>query len=267
MKPAQSYLICGVQQSGSIQLSDALKSTQIAGVPDEHFLEWEEVGWTQQGRISSRQSFLDLVLKNGCTPNGVFGSLVMWNYFGDCLNKTSSTFINNQGLFGKVYFPRFIIPLGIVITNLLKFGIQMLLFAGFWLYYYFKGYAVSVDITLVLFPWLVVIMAFLGLGFGMLISAMTTKYRDLKFLVEFGVRLLMYATPVVYPLSIVPEKYQTILLLNPMTTVIEAFKFSCLGKGYLSWTWLGYSTIFSIVILIFGLLVFNKVEKSFIDTV
>ena len=194
--------------------------------------------------------------------------ITLWNYFAECLNKTSNTFVVNQGIFGKVYFPRIITPLSVVINCLLKLAIQLFMFAGFWCYYYF---VINIDImikpTVFLLPLLIVVIAIMGLGFGMIISSMTTKYRDLTFLVGFGVQLLMYTSPVIYPLSAVPEQYKWLIMLNPMSSIIELFKYSLLGVGYLDWFWLGYSVIISIVLFIVGFLIFNKVEKSFIDTV
>ena len=193
--------------------------------------------------------------------------ITMWNYFADCLNKTSNTFVANQGLFGKVYFPRLIVPLSVIVTNLLKFGIQIFLFMGFWTYYYMMSDTLEPNWYILIFPLLVLIMAALGLGFGMVISALTTKYRDLTFLIGFGVQLLMYGSPVIYPLSTVPEKYQWIIKLNPMTSIIDTFKHAFMGTGSFDGYNLLYSGIFAVCILFLGLVVFNKVEKSFIDTV
>ncbi len=194
--------------------------------------------------------------------------IVLWNYFADCLNKTSETFIANAAIFGKVYFPRLIIPLSIIVSNLIKMGIQFVLFLGFWLYFLFKeGSVVHVNNIALLFPFLLLFMAGYGLSFGIIISSLTTKYRDLKFLIGFGVQLLMYASPVVYPLSTVPEKYQWILLLNPMTSIIETFKYGFLGAGIYNPLWLLYNFSGMIFFLVIGVLIFNKVEKSFMDTV
>ena len=193
--------------------------------------------------------------------------ITMWNYFADCLNKTSNTFVANQGLFGKVYFPRLLVPLSIIVTNLLKFGIQIVLFMGFWVYFYATTDTLEPNWYVLTFPLLVLIMAALGLGFGMVISALTTKYRDLTFLIGFGVQLLMYGSPVIYPMSTVPEKYQWIIKLNPMTSIIDTFKHAFMGTGSFDGYNLLYSGIFAVCILFLGLVVFNKVEKSFIDTV
>lgn len=193
--------------------------------------------------------------------------ITCWNYFADCLSKTSDTFFSNQSIFGKVYFPRLVVPLSITITNLLKFGIQLLLFLGFYLFYYFRGATIQPNLHLLLFPLLVIMLAGLGLGFGLLVTSMTTKYRDLKFLLAFGVQLAMYATPVIYPLSEIPEEYQLYAVLNPMASIIETFKYGFLGHGTFSWIHLGYSLVFTILVLLAGTAVFNRTEKNFMDTV
>jgi lipopolysaccharide transport system permease protein len=194
--------------------------------------------------------------------------ITLWTYFSDCLNKTSNTFVANASVFGKVYFPRLVMPLSVLVSNLVKLGIQMLLFIITWGYFLIKGAAFQPHYAYLLFvPLLILLMAGLGLGFGILISSLTTKYRDLTFLVGFGVQLMMYASPIVYPLSTVPEKYKTILLLNPITSIIEGFKFIFLGTGQWNWMFLLYSTIVMIVLLLISLLVFKKVEKTFMDTV
>lgn len=193
--------------------------------------------------------------------------ITCWNYFAESLNKTATTFRDNQNIFGKVYFPRLIVPLSVVITNLLKFGIQLILFLAFYFYFLFQGSNIQPNATALLFPILVAILAGLGLGFGLLVTSMTTKYRDLVFLISFGVQLFMYATPVIYPLSEVPDQYQWMSVLNPMTAVIETFKFSMLGKGTFAWHYLAYSFGFTMILLIGGILVFNRTEKNFMDTV
>ena len=193
--------------------------------------------------------------------------ITFWNYFADCINKTSSTFVVNQGLFSKVYFPRIIVPFSIIINNLLKFAIQFLLLSGFWLFYFFNTDLIIPNFTLLLLPFLILVMALLGLGIGMIISSLTTKYRDLTFLVSFGVQLLMYASPIVYPLSLLSSNYKWLLFINPMTSIIETFKYGFLGQGEFDIFWLFYSLLISITIFFIGLFIFNKVEKSFIDTV
>ena len=190
-----------------------------------------------------------------------------WNYFADCLNKTSNTFITNQAIFGKVYFPRLVVPLSIVISSLIKYSIQLLMFFGFYFYFFAQDASFHPNNAALLFPWLVLLLAGLGLGFGLLVTSMTTKYRDLIFLLQFGVQLAMYATPVIYPLSEVPEQYQWQAALNPMTSVIETFKYGFLGKGTFSWAYLWYSTGFMFVLLLGGIAVFNRTEKNFMDIV
>ena len=205
-------------------------------------------------------------------PQALFylSGITLWNYFSDCLLKTSTVFRDNSNIFSKVYFPRLIIPLSIIISNLIKFVVQFLLFLGFlFYYYYFQGFQVQLHLldVLLLFPVLIIAMAFLGLGLGLIISALTTKYRDLSFLVTFGIQLMMYTTTVIYPLSITPGKFRKLIAINPMTGVIETFRNIFLGKGEISFDTLGYSLIFTIVALLLGLLIFNKVEKNFIDTI
>jgi len=190
-----------------------------------------------------------------------------WNYFSQCLVATSNTFTQNAHLFGKVYFPRAVTPLSIIVSNLIQFGIGLLLFLAVYGYFALGNYPVSPNISLALLPFLVMLMGFMGLGLGMLVSAMTTKYRDLQQLVGFGVQLLMYATPVILPLSAVPDKYKFIMLVNPMTGIIETFKFSFFGMGALQWGLLAYSSVFTVFIFLTGLVIFNRTEKNFMDTV
>lgn len=190
-----------------------------------------------------------------------------WNYFANCLKSTANTFTANASLFGKVYFPRAVTPLSIIISNLIQFGIGLLLFLFIYGYFAVSGYPLKPNLTLLLLPVLILIMGFMGLGLGMLVSAMTTRYRDLQYLVEFGVQLLMYATPVILPLSAVPEKYQFIMLANPMTGIIETFKYAFLGAGSFSIGLLAYSITFTVIVFLVGLLIFNKTEKNFMDTV
>ncbi len=193
---------------------------------------------------------------------------VCWFYFSDCLNQTSSTFVTNQAMFGKVYFPRMVVPISTVISNLLRFGIQVLLFIAFYLYFWISGADVALTWAMLLIPLLILMLAGLGLGFGILVSSLTTKYRDLTILFTFVVQLWMYATPIVYPISMVTnETLRTIIMLNPMTAVVEAFKYATLGQGYFSWGALGYSFAFMSVLLLWGTVVFNKVQRSFMDTV
>lgn len=193
---------------------------------------------------------------------------VCWFYFSDCLNQTSSTFVTNQAMFGKVYFPRMVVPISTVISNLLRFGIQVGLFIAFYLYFFVSGADVAPNWAMLLLPLLIIMLAGLGLGFGILVSSLTTKYRDLTILFTFIVQLWMYATPIVYPMSMVTnETLRTIIMLNPMTAVVETFKYATLGQGYFSWGALGYSFAFMSVLLLWGTIVFNKVQRSFMDTV
>jgi lipopolysaccharide transport system permease protein len=193
--------------------------------------------------------------------------ITLWNFFADCITKTSTTFKDNQHIFGKVYFPRVISPLSVVVSNAFKLTIQLLLFLAFYVYYYMQGAAIAPSWQLVLVPILFLNVSLLGLGLGLIITSMTTKYRDLAFLIEFGVRLMMYATPVIYPLSSIPEKYQFYLSLNPMTSIIETFKVAFLGQGTFSWSNLLYSLSVTAILLILGVFIFNKTEQNFMDTV
>jgi len=192
-----------------------------------------------------------------------------WNYFAACLTKTSTTFTANAGLFGKVYFPRLITPLSIVVSNLIQFGIQFTLFFAFFGYYLGMGAGIQPDwpAIILLTPLLLLIMGLLGLGCGIIISSLTTKYRDMQFLVGFGVQLLMYGTPVIYGLSSIPEKYRPWIQANPMTPIIECFRSVYLGSGTWSAGSLAYSAGFTLVTLFLGLLIFHRVEKTFMDTV
>lgn len=200
-------------------------------------------------------------------PLFYMSGIVIWNFFADCFMKTSNTFVTNAGLFGKVYFPRIIQPLSVVISNGLKFLIQFGLFLILYAYYLIKGVPVTPNGYILLFPFLLVLMALLGLGFGLIFSSLTTKYRDLTFLIQFGVQLLMYATPIIYPLSEIPEKYRFLIWGNPVSHIIETFKYSFLGQGMFTLVGLLYSTLFTLVILFIGIIIFNKTEKTFMDTV
>ncbi|GAA3621133.1 ABC transporter permease [Flavivirga jejuensis] len=199
--------------------------------------------------------------------------ITSWNYFKECLTGTSDTFAQNQGIFGKVYFPRVIVPLSTVITNLFKFGIQLLVFVGFYIYYAFfsdQGSNVAPTKAIIFLPILVILMGLLGLGLGMIISSMTTKYRDLKVLVAFGVQLLMYGSAVMYPLSYFKQKLPDLswaVEYNPMTVIIEAFRYMTMGVGDYSLLKMIYAIIISVILFLLGLVIFNKTEKSFIDTI
>ncbi len=200
-------------------------------------------------------------------PMFYLAGIVCWQYFSDCLNKTSTTFTTNQAIFGKVYFPRLIVPLSTVASNLVRMGIQFLLFIAVYVYYLFMGVKVAPNIYILLLPLLVIMLAGLSLGFGIIISSMTTKYRDLTILFSFIVSLWMYATPVIYPLSTMSPNKQWIMALNPVTAIIEAFKYGTMGVGTFSWGMLGYSFGFMILLMAIGIVVFNKVQRSFMDTV
>ena len=193
--------------------------------------------------------------------------ITAWNYFSDCMTKTSETFNANANIFGKVYFPRLAVPLSIVISNLIKFGIQLGLFLGFYVYFLANGAEIRPTSALLLLPVLLLLMAGLGLGTGIIVSSLTTRYRDLRFLVQFGAQLLMYSTPVIVPLSKIPEQYRWIIVANPMTSIIETFRYAFLGTGTFSWELLGYTSVVTALVLSAGVLLFNHVEKTFMDTV
>lgn len=192
---------------------------------------------------------------------------VVWAYFADCLNKTANTFVGNAHLFGKVYFPRLAVPVSILISNLIAFTIQFALLLAFLLYFWLSGAAVQPNLWVLLTPVLILIMAGLGLGFGIIVSALTTRYRDLRFLVSFGVSLWMYATPVIYPVSSIPEQYRPIVMANPLTPVVEAFRYAFLGAGSVSSGGLLYAAGCMVVVLMVGVMLFNHVEATFMDTV
>lgn len=194
--------------------------------------------------------------------------IVAWNYFSECLTKTSTVFRDNAAMFGKVYFPRLIMPLSIVLSNLVRFGVQFILLLFIFFYYIiFTDFQPATNVYILFFPLTIFMMAALGLALGLIISAVTTRYRDLSFLVTFGVQLMMYATPVIYPLSTVADKYKWLVGINPMTGIFEAIRFGLLGRGVFDWALIGYSVSITIVLLVTGVLVFNKVEKNFVDTI
>jgi len=192
---------------------------------------------------------------------------VAWTYFSTCLNSTSTTFTGNAGIFGKVYFPRLTVPISIVISTLVQFFIQLGMLAAFMVYYYFNGANFHITWYILVIPYLVFLMALMGLGFGIIISSLTTKYRDLNNLVGFGVQLWMYATPIIYPISSISAKYKSIVMLNPLSSIIETFRFALLGIGTANIGSLMYTTIWAIAVIIIGIIMFNRIEKSFIDTV
>ena len=218
-------------------------------------------------------------LANIPTGNGVpaflfnLAGITSWNYFKECLTGTSNTFTSNQNIFGKVYFPRVIMPMSLVVSNLLKLGIQLLVFIAFYIYYVFftlEASQVSPQKAIVFLPFLIVLMGILGLGLGMIISSMTTKYRDLTFLVTFGVQLLMYGSAVMYPISYFKEKlpeYAWLVEYNPIAVIVEAFRNMMLNTGNVQISDMIYVTVISVIVFILGLIVFNRTEKSFIDTV
>ncbi len=193
--------------------------------------------------------------------------ITIWNYFAESLRLTSDTFVKNTAIFGKVYFPRVIMPISVVISTLVKFIIQFCLFLIVYLFYFFTTETLSPNITLFLIPAYIIIIGFLTLGFGLAISAITTKYRDLTFLVQFGIQLWMYATPVIYPVSKIPEQYQVYVMLNPVAPIVEAFKYAFTGSGSFLPGALLYSATFAILFFVFSLAIFNRTEKSFMDTV
>ncbi|SMP07421.1 ABC transporter permease [Chryseobacterium profundimaris] len=192
--------------------------------------------------------------------------VTLWNYFSSCLIGTSSTFVGNAGIFGKVYFPRLVTPISIVISNLMRFGVQFLLFLMVWIYYLFKG-EIQPNIWIVATPFLIILMALFALGTGMIFSSLTTKYKDLSMLLVFGVNLYMYATPVIYPTSSLPGFFKKLAFYNPLTGIFECFKYAWLGVGDFSPLMLIVSSVIILLLLIAGTLIFNKVEKTFMDTV
>ena len=190
----------------------------------------------------------------------------LWNYFQACITGTSSTFISNANIFGKVYFPRLVSPISMVISNLLKFGIQLLMFLCFWFYYLAQG-SIHPNAYIALLPLLVLLMGGMALGVGIIISSLTTKYRDLSYFIGFGITLIMYATPVIYPVSAIPEMYKPFVIYNPIAPIIETFRYGFTGSGYFSWNGLIYSSVFTLFVLLIGTVLFNKIERTFMDTV
>lgn len=200
-------------------------------------------------------------------PLFYMSGILLWNYFNACFTASSEVFTANAGVFGKVYFPRLIVPLSAVTSNLLKMLIQLLIFVGLYICFAVNGAPLHLNVVALLFPVLIVMLAFHALSWGLIFSSLTTKYRDLKFLIQFGIQLFMYATPVIYPLSVAPEKYRSILELNPLTPIFEAFKYGTLGTGSLDWVGLAYSALFMLVSLFFAVVIFSRVERNFMDTV
>jgi lipopolysaccharide transport system permease protein len=193
--------------------------------------------------------------------------IVAWSYFASCLNGTSSTFLNNAGIFGKVYFPRLVSPISVIISSMVQLGIQLLLLSSFMIYYSLSGYPVQINSHLLYIPLLIIDLALLGLGFGIIFSALTTKYRDLTNFLGFGVQLWMFITPIIYPSSAVPEKYRILVFLNPVAPLVEAFKFGVIGAGEFNPGRLLYSVVFTCILLFVGVILFNRTEQNFMDTV
>jgi lipopolysaccharide transport system permease protein len=200
-------------------------------------------------------------------PLFYMAGITAWNYFSECLTKTSTVFRDNSNVFGKVYFPRLIMPMSIIISNLIRFAVQLVMFLAMMVFYGLKGAPFHMTAYAFLFPLVVLQMALLGLGTGMIVSALTNRYRDLAFLITFGVQLMMYTTTVVYPLSSVPLKYRWLIALNPLTPAIETFRRGFLGAGSFSWLSFGTSLLTTTLLTVFGIIIFNKVERNFIDTV
>lgn len=196
--------------------------------------------------------------------------VLCWNYFTDCLGRSSGTFMGNAGVFSKVYFPRLVVPIAGLVSAVLKMFIQLLLFFSIYIYFLFQGSPIGVNSSVLLFPLLVTMMAGIGFGIGIIISSVTIKYRDLNILFSFAIGLMMYITPVIYPLSAIPAKYSAlkwVIQLNPLSSIFEAFRFGMLGTGDLSWGGLLYSSIFTVVVVLIGIVTFNKVERRFVDIV
>lgn len=200
-------------------------------------------------------------------PLFYMSGILLWNYFNAAFMVSSNVFTLNASVFGKVYFPRLIVPLSGITSNLIKFGIQLVLFIIIYLYYYIQGVNLSINWSILLFPLLILMIALHAMSWGLIISALTTKYRDLTQLVTFGIQLFMYLTPVIYPLSAAPEKYRIFISLNPLTPIFETFKYSCMGSGSLDWVGLGYSFIVLMITLFLSIIIFNRVERNFMDTV
>ena len=202
-------------------------------------------------------------------PQIVFYMLgtTVWTYFSTSLTKTATTFTGNAAIFGKVYFPRLVTPIATVVSGVINFAVQFVMFLCFAIYYYIVGAPIHPNIYILLTPLLLVELAALALGFGIIISSLTTKYRDLAVLVTFGVQLWMYATPVVYPASQLGGKLKTLMMLNPVSPIVEAFRYAFLGSGEMPWIFLGISVVSTFVIMFIGIILFSRVEKTFMDTV
>lgn len=192
---------------------------------------------------------------------------ICWNYFSESVRKTSATFVNNANILGKVYFPRLVMPFSIVISTMFSFIVQLLLLAGFIVYYNFQGVDIQIHTAIIFLPFLLLLMAFLGLGLGIIVSALTVKYRDLIYLINFSIQLLMYATPVIYSVNGISGNARSIILLNPMSSIIEYFRYAVLGKGFFDPWWMLYSIVLSILIFFIGVIMYNRVERTFLDTI
>lgn len=203
-------------------------------------------------------------------PLFYMAGILCWNYYSDCMGRSSGTFASNAGVFSKVYFPRLVVPIAGLATATIKMFIQLLLFFIFYIYYVFDGAQIGANSYVLLFPFLIIMLAGIGFGVGILISSVTIKYRDISILFSFVMGLLMYVTPVIYPLSAIPDKYQEykwIIQLNPLSSVVETFRYAFLGTGEFSWFALSYSALFTLVIVLLGIVTFNKVERRFVDIV
>ena len=207
---------------------------------------------------------------DGIEPKILFymSGIVIWNYFASCLTSTSNTFSANAAIFGKVYFPRLVIPLSVIISNIVRFAIQFFLLIIMMIYFHFNGFPIQLNISLLMLPVLIVILAGIGFGLGIIISSLTTKYRDFVVLLGFAVQLAMYATPIIYPLSFLANtKYKWIIEVNPLTPLVEAFRYTLFGRGTFTTLSLAYSIGFMLIVIFLGSIIFNRVEKSFMDTV
>lgn len=207
---------------------------------------------------------------DGIEPKILFymSGIVIWNYFASCLTSTSNTFSANAAIFGKVYFPRLVIPLSVIISNIVRFAIQFFLLIIMMIYFHFNGFPIQLNISLLMLPVLIVILAGIGFGLGIIISSLTTKYRDFVVLLGFAIQLAMYATPIIYPLSFLANtKYKWIIEVNPLTPLVEAFRYTLFGRGTFTTLSLAYSIGFMLIVIFLGSIIFNRVEKSFMDTV
>ena len=200
-------------------------------------------------------------------PLFYMAGITLWTYFNSVFMASSNVFSANATVFGKVYFPRLVVPISSCISNLMKMLIQFSLFLVLYLYFFLAGTSVQINMAALLFPFLVIMLAFHAMSWGLIITSLTTKYRDLMQLIAFGMQLFMYATPIIYPLSAAPEKYRFLIQLNPLTSIFEIFKYGWLGSGRLEWGWLLYSFVFMLITLFLSVIIFSRVERNFMDTV